>query len=363
MKSLLDKVGLSVVGDINLDNIKWRDKIEVCDKDGYRGVVTKDSVARGCGFKIYNPFNPHTINNIHHFIKLNNLHCELLSETYENSKTKLKFKCECGEEYLTTVPKFTNRRKHQCNNCGLQARSSLRTNNCEEVCHIFNMRGLSILNADRKITSGQKVSCIDNEGYLYYSTLDNVKVAIPPKFSVYNPYTIFNMKKYIEVNSIPVVLIDEEYLKKDSYLKFKCECGNEYDARWVNVIRQNHIRCKTCSKKQSIGEYLVETLLISFNLDYKCEFKYVDCKNKNSLPFDFRVLIGNKPYLIEVDGSQHYIPRGLFGGEEGFRDTQFRDSIKTDYCLKNCIPLLRIPYTKFNKQEDYKSSIIDFLGL
>lgn len=57
---------------------------------------------------------------------------------------------------------------------------------------------------------------------------------------------------------------------------------------------------------------------------------------------------------------EHFKPIELFGGEEGFKQTQLRDGIKNEYCQAKDIPLLRIPYWEFDQIE---SLVIDFLQL
>jgi hypothetical protein len=39
---------------------------------------------------------------------------------------------------------------------------------------------------------------------------------------------------------------------------------------------------------------------------------------------------------------------GHFDNEEKFKKTQLHDQIKNEYCKKNNIPLIRIPYTHFD---------------
>ena len=48
--------------------------------------------------------------------------------------------------------------------------------------------------------------------------------------------------------------------------------------------------------------------------------------------------------MIEYDGIQHFEPVKLFGGKDEFKKTQIKDKIKTEYCIKNNIQLIRISY-------------------
>ena len=49
---------------------------------------------------------------------------------------------------------------------------------------------------------------------------------------------------------------------------------------------------------------------------------------------------------IEFDGMQHFKSIDFFGGQKTFEGCQKNDKIKTDYCLKNNIKLIRIKYSE-----------------
>lgn len=103
--------------------------------------------------------------------------------------------------------------------------------------------------------------------------------------------------------------------------------------------------------RKSKGELYIEEILQSLNIDYERQKRFKDCKNKKQLPFDF--YISNHNICIEYDGEQHYKPIDFWGGETRFLERQLNDKIKNDYCSKNNITLLRIPYTK-SKQEIFE---------
>lgn len=58
----------------------------------------------------------------------------------------------------------------------------------------------------------------------------------------------------------------------------------------------------------------------------------------------------NLKLLIEFNGEQHYKPVNFDSKvktkEDFFQENIKRDKIKQEYCLKNNIPLLEIPYTE-----------------
>lgn len=50
---------------------------------------------------------------------------KLISTEYKNSKTNMKFKCKCGEEFFTTFANFKDKCKHVCNNCSSKRSSTI----------------------------------------------------------------------------------------------------------------------------------------------------------------------------------------------------------------------------------------------
>ena len=145
--------------------------------------------------------------------------------------------------------------------------------------------------------------------------------------------------------------------KRHNYWEFMCtKCGATFFRLPTNVKDFDNCHCMACSGERYKGEKVIRELLEKAHAPFQKQYKFDDCRNKNPLPFDFAILnpITNKPVvLIEYDGEQHFkfIP-AWHGDEEGFKLQQIRDKIKTDYCIANHIPLIRIPYTEFNNIEN-----------
>ena len=72
--------------------------------------------------------------------------------------------------------------------------------------------------------------------------------------------------------------------------------------------------------------------------------------NKLPLLFDFYLIDLN--ICIEYDGEQHFTINEFFGGEKNFNIRVINDNIKTEFCNKNKIKLIRIPYYNFNDIEN-----------
>lgn len=100
--------------------------------------------------------------------------------------------------------------------------------------------------------------------------------------------------------------------------------------------------CQNC--KNSLGENKIFNFLIKNNVDFIQQKRFADCKYKYTLPFDFYLPKYN--LCIEYDGKQHFKPIKKFGGEQEFKERKIKDKIKTEYCKKNNIKLLRIKYNE-----------------
>ena len=127
--------------------------------------------------------------------------------------------------------------------------------------------------------------------------------------------------------------------------KCKCDCGNIIIAKTINLRAGD---TKSCGCLRSIGEHRIEIILKSLNLKYQREYKFKDLKTEKGylMRFDFAVFNNDNTIkcLIEYQGIGHY--------EEGewdnsLEDRQKRDQLKRDFCKKNNISLIEIPYWDF----------------
>ena len=128
--------------------------------------------------------------------------------------------------------------------------------------------------------------------------------------------------------------------------KCRCECGNIISVFGSNLTRLHTTSCGCASR--SIGEENIENCLIENNITYVKEFGFADLKDKKKLRFDFAIF-NNKGQLIELiefDGRQHSNDYTPWHSEETLSERQYRDNLKNEYCLRNNIKLVRIPYEK-----------------
>ena len=129
----------------------------------------------------------------------------------------------------------------------------------------------------------------------------------------------------------------------------KCDCGNIKDYPSKMLITGDAISCGLCSCK-SKGELKIQEILENNNIIFSREYKNATCKDSHVLPFDFAIFKNDKlEYLIEFDGIQHFeASRQGWDTIDKLEITQKHDNIKNNWCKKNNIPLIRIPYTHYD---------------
>lgn len=125
------------------------------------------------------------------------------------------------------------------------------------------------------------------------------------------------------------------------YWHCRCECGQEKDVLGTSLRSGKSLSCGLHSNI-SKGNVKIAEIFDAANIQYEIEKKFLTCKDKKELPFDFFV---NDEYLIEYDGEQHFNKASVFDYEY----THQHDLIKNQWCKDNNVPLIRIPYTHYDK--------------
>lgn len=135
---------------------------------------------------------------------------------------------------------------------------------------------------------------------------------------------------------------------KNMKTKIIITCGKHGD---FSQTPDTHLRGCGCPKcKTSKGESIIREILNDNKIDFIPQKMFNECRNpitKKMLPFDFYLQKSNM--CIEFDGRQHF-RTGLFSND--LKSMQYRDSLKTEFCKKNNISLLRIHYKDIDKIKD-----------
>lgn len=115
----------------------------------------------------------------------------------------------------------------------------------------------------------------------------------------------------------------------------------------VSLWRHRIKGCPLCEKTKSLGESRIERFLRINNVQFRTQERFLDCKDKMCLPFDFYLPQYNT--CIEFQGEQHYKETSLMWSEQLIK----HDKIKKEFCKKNNITLIEIPWYDIDNIEKY----------
>ena len=159
-----------------------------------------------------------------------------------------------------------------------------------------------------------------------------------------------------------VVIQQDKQPHKDGFAYWICQCDCGNITRPIRSASLKDGRTKSCGCINSLGNQLIKSILVHENIPFCEEYVFDDLYgDSRHLRFDFAIFdINNKiKCLIEYQGRQHYEPSEYYGGETAFKKQKEYDNLKKNYCIKNNIQLIIIPYTDFNKiDNDYIVSIV-----
>lgn len=372
VREIFEKFGLKVL-ESEVKGIDY--KYKCIDKDGYlysrsthsaQATLKKGRRNNGHIFSTKNPyFYENMLNYIKNNVKSNTI---LLSkkEDIKNIDQYLKFRCgECGREYLTTWHIFLKNTDHICNFCFNRKRAKGETNTNHKDTNKFHIeaqkRGLIILD-DCNIKYHSRILVQDTNGYRGLIAPNSImKGSSFERFGIKNPYTIDNIRVFAFNKGWDCIVYNQEYKGDKIPLKFMCSCGNDFYVD-INHFVAGKYQCNECRVKQSAIAAKVELWLNQHNISYHKEKIFDDCRDKKPLPFDF--YLENYNACIEVDGIGHYRPVAFNGNKEQAIETFHKrvnnDTIKTNYCIKNNIPLLRLPFWIIENGE-YEAKLDDFI--
>ena len=120
--------------------------------------------------------------------------------------------------------------------------------------------------------------------------------------------------------------------------------------------------CSKCS--ESLGEKEIRYFLNQLRVPFRSQYRFNDCRNKKSLPFDFSIIGANNNIigLIEYHGVQHFDPTNFYAQNGNFEKIQLTDAIKNKYCNEHKIPLLVISYRQKTEIANLLNSFIRKVG-
>ena len=312
-----------------------------CLKDGYEWYVAPSTILAGHGCPMCNGGIKMTHEQYVKRLQIINPYIFVV-EKYINNNTKIKHKClKDGYEWYATPANILKGKG--CPVCGGTIHKTH-----EQYVKQLRLKNPNIIVIDKYINNSTKIK--------HKCLLHNYEWETSPK-NVLNGQgcpmckgeklkNAFKMDNNEYINRLYAidknVVVLDEYINARTPIKHKCLIdGFEWYAAPDNLLHGHGCpQCNTCNKSK--GEKLISEWLSDNNILYKQQKTFDDCKDKQALPFDF--YISNYNIAIEYNGKQHYEPVDYFGGEEAFEYTVRHDIIKRDYCDKNNILLVSIPY-------------------
>lgn len=178
---------------------------KLIDKDGYKYDVSLETFMLKDNpkmFPIVHNNNAYTIENIHTYIKNNNLDVELLSTEYTKNDQNLLFKCRCGNTFERTWANFQRRSAYICAECSSKLKYGSRDyEKILEIIDNIDLKPIIPINPVQPMTD--YIDMIDSEGFLYYIKLNYLyvlgrKEVNVKRISKDNPYSIYNINLYLQ---------------------------------------------------------------------------------------------------------------------------------------------------------------------
>lgn len=254
---------------------------------------------------------------------------------YENNKKKLLVKCNnCGKEYYKTpIHLIKGQLCKYCSNKKLSDERRKTTEQFKKDMIKNNIKDIELL--EKYINTKTKIKILNKKcNHTYYSLPGNIlkNVGCPICYGYKNTEMFIKILNEKYPNEYEVI---GEYINNRTPIKIRHKCGYEWNVIPKDLLKA--IRCPKC--KMSKGEYYIYNYLKENNIYFEKQYKLKDCKDKYELPFDFMIKVNDKIKLIEFDGTQHYNDTFYTNIK-----TKEHDKLKNDYCKKNNIELLRIPY-------------------
>ena len=319
---------------IDFDSIDFNGKVKCVDMDGYIVYPTVKNIRNNKKPLRFHASNPDTINNIKHYIDVNNIDVALISDTYVDSHSHLIFKCSCTKLFSASLSNFSSKNKHRCNECTLGRPSHAIP--YESVIGLVKKANLIPLFSESDYTniSNGSATVQNNCGYksiLTYQFIEQNKS--PVWFHKSNPYTIYNINVFLSATTGgEYECVSHDYGGQDSDLEIlHKKCGNTFYTTWGNLNRtpsskepnRHGTRCPYCTglRTQSLHAVVLKQLFLKLRSgsvveDQSCRNPMTNC----ILPTD--IVNHNEKIAIEIQSWFH-----------DFDDQKIKDKIKKEYWM------------------------------
>jgi len=309
-----------------------------CPKHGDLKMIAKKHYRNGCRYCIREK------RFIENSSKIHNRKYNYSKVDYTNNKTKVSIICPKHGIFKQTPEAHLY--GQGCPNCKVLDKDQLL--NKINIKHGNKYGGLDKIIYKNASTKFKLLCPKHGEFDVCPKNLNGCKKCANEKLSL-DTESFIEKSSIIHNNKYDYSLVD--YINNKTPVKIICKKHGTFEQK-PNDHLSGH-GCRYC--KISSGEELISNILNGLNISFIREYKFHNCKNNRSLPFDFYLPDINS--CIEYNGKQHYEPIDYFGGSVTYNKTILRDKIKIDFCKENNINLLIISYL----DKDIYSIIYNFI--
>ena len=255
-----------------------------------------------------------------------------LSEKYINAREKLKWQCEKG--HIWEAAPYNIKLGKWCPYCSHHVGLTI-----EEMQNLAQSRGGKCLSKDYTNTQTKlKWQC--EEGHVWEA------IPLSIKRGSWCPYCANHVKLTIQdmqerAKAKGGKCLSEKYLGDKIKLVWQCEEGHVWETVPYNI--RSGKWCPQCSdgvSERICRRYFEEI----FNKKFpKTRPKWL--KNKTGKLLELDGYCSELGIAFEYQGQQHYLPTTFFTKGRRFENQQEADKLKKDLCNKSHIILIEVPYT------------------
>lgn len=245
-----------------------------------------------------------------------------ITPTHKNGKTAWHCKCDCGNELDVFTFCLKNGNTRSCG-CGQKNQVKNELNNRYGKLTVIEYIGINNHHAEWKCRCDCGNIIIAKGDLLRNGSVRSCgcNKIIDETNNQYGKLTVLSMNR-----------IDNHC----ALWNCQCECGNQV------VVSGNHLRSGhtiSCGCVKSIGEMRINKILSQSKVNFSTQ--YTVLINQSHYRYDYAIFDENNNLirLVEYDGEQHFNTKSIW-----YETTHRNDLLKNDYCKKNNIPLVRIPY-------------------
>ena len=171
--------------------------------------------------------------------------CELLEKKYIDNRTKMKYKCSCGNISTITFSHFLQ--GYKCNQCSQRKRSTFL-----QVKQYFEDQGCELLAKEYKnMITKMKYRCscgnISKINFHNFQNKRRCKKCGLKRTIQKQKLNFEDVKQYFEDQGCE--LLEKKYINNRTKMKYKCSCENISTITFSSF--KKGVRCKKCCRKRA----------------------------------------------------------------------------------------------------------------